>query len=155
MQSTEETSNLHEFYNNFVSFSRKRLDEIIKEKSLEEKNILESNLNICIKNYGIVTKLAEKLLSLRKNNEMLSNLKIEYKYHDQRAIENAYLSSIAYVDSFYHSIGNDFIDAIKFGSSTKSLCFAETEFNYMMESFISNYSEIVNKAYVPVLKIII
>ena len=155
MQSIEETSDLHEFYNHFVSFSRKRLDELLKGKSFEEKEILESNLDICIKNYGIVTKLAERLFSLRKNNKMLSNIKTEYKYHNQSAIENAYFSSIDYVDRFYHSIGKDFMDEIKLENSAQSLRFAEEEFNYMMECFMLNYSEIVNKKYMPVLKIII
>ncbi len=155
MQSIEETPDLHEFYNYFVSFSRKRLDEMLNGKSLEEKNLLKSNLDICIKNYGIVTKLAERLLSLRENGEMLSKLKIEYKYHNQSAIENAYFSSIDYVNRFYHSIGKDFMDEIKLENSVQSLCYAEEEFNYMMECFMLNYSEIVNKKYMPVLKIII
>ena len=155
MQSKEETSKLHEFYNYLVSFSRKRLEELLKGESSEERSILESNLNVCIKNYGIVTKLAERLLSLRKNEEMLSNIKIEYKYHDQRTIENAYFNSIDYVDKFYHGMGKDFIDAIKSENSMESFYFAENEFNYMMKSFMSNYSEVVNKVYIPVLKIII
>ena len=40
-------------------------------------------------------------------------------------------------------------------NSVQSLRFAEEEFNYMMECFMLNYSEIVNKKYMPVLKIII
>jgi hypothetical protein len=155
MQSSKETSDLYEFYNHFVSLSRKRLDELLNGKSLKEKEVLESNLDICIKNYEIATKLAERLLSLRKNNEMLSKVKIEYKYHNQSAIEKAYFDSIDYIDRFYHGMGNDFIDAIKFKNSIQELYFAEEEFNYMIESFISNYSEVVNKLYVPVLKIII
>ena len=86
---------------------------------------------------------------------MLSKVKIEYKYHNQSAIEKAYFDSIDYIDRFYHGMGNDFIDAIKFKNSIQELYFAEEEFNYMIESFISNYSEVVNKLYVPVLKIII
>ncbi|MCW1299347.1 MAG: hypothetical protein QXD02_03445, partial [Candidatus Parvarchaeum sp.] len=78
MQSSEDSSDLHSFYNYFVSFSRKKLEEILKGKPLEEKAILQSNLNICIKNYAIVTEVAERLLSLRKNSKMLSNIKIEY-----------------------------------------------------------------------------
>ncbi len=155
MQSGEDLSDLHGFYDYFVSFSRKRLEEILKDKPSEEKAILQSNLNICIKNYAIVTEVAERLLSLRKNSKMLSNVKIEYKYHNQSTIENAYFNSIDYVDRLYHGIGNDFMDALKLENSIQSFCFAEAEFNYMLESFMSNYSETVNKEYVPVLKIII
>lgn len=155
MQSSEDPSDLHDFYNYLVSFSRKRLEEILREKPLEERAILQSNLNTCIKNYGVITKLAEKLISLRKDNELLSNIKIEYKYHNQIAIENAYFNSIDYVDRIYHGIGNDFMDAIRLEESTRSLCLAEADFNYMMKSFMSNYSETVNKTYQPILKIII
>ncbi|MCL4362510.1 hypothetical protein M1585_03465 [Candidatus Parvarchaeota archaeon] len=155
MQSSEDSSDLHSFYNYFVSFSRKKLEEILKGKPLEEKAILQSNLNICIKNYAIVTEVAERLLSLRKNSKMLSNIKIEYKYHNQSTIEKAYFNSIDYVDRLYHGIRKDFMDALKLENSTQSFCFAEEDFNYMVESFMSNYSETVNEEYVPVLKIII
>lgn len=86
---------------------------------------------------------------------MLSNIKIEYKYHNQSTIEKAYFNSIDYVDRLYHGIGKDFMDALKLENSTQSFCFAEEDFNYMVESFMSNYSETVNEEYVPVLKIII
>jgi uncharacterized membrane protein YjjP (DUF1212 family) len=155
MQKSEHCSNLCSFYNYFVSFSRKRLEEILKEKPLEEKAVLESNLNTCIENYRIVTKVAEKLLSLRKDNKLLSNIKIEYKYHNQSTIENAYFNSIDYVDRIYHGIAEDFIEAINTENSLQSLYFAEVEFNYMMEGFMSSYSKVVNKRYVPILKIII
>lgn len=155
MKNEENSSELYSFYNYFVSFSRKRLEELINEESFKENEVLESNLSICIENYKIVTKVAEGLLSLRKNSKMLSDIKIEYKYHNQIAIEKAYFNSIDYVDRIYHGMAEDFMNAIKIESSLQSFYFAEKEFNYLMESFMSNYSEIINGAYVPVLKIII
>lgn len=155
MRNDKNSSKLHDFYNSFVSVSRKELEKILKDKTLEDRSFLESNLNVCIKNYGIVTKLAEKLLDIDENDEMLSKLKIEYKYHNQRHIESAYLDSINYVNRLYHGIAADFIKALKNGNSVESACLAEAEFNYMLESFMSNYSETVNQTYLPVLKIII
>ncbi|MGC8533227.1 MAG: hypothetical protein ACP5MV_01180 [Candidatus Parvarchaeum sp.] len=155
MKNEESSSGLYSFYDYFVSFSRKRLEELINEDSFKEKEVLESNLGVCIENYEIVTKVAERLLSLRKNSKMLSNIKIEYKYHDQIAIEKAYFNSIDYVDRLYHGMAEDFMNAIKIESSLRSFYFAETEFNHMMKSFMSSYSEIVNGTYIPVLKIII
>jgi len=155
MKNKENSSELYSFYNYFVSFSRKRLEDIFDKGSLKENEVLESNLSVCIENYKIVTKVAERLLSLRKNSKMLSDIKTEYKYHNQIAIEKAYFDSIDYVDRIYHGMAEDFMNAVKIESSLQSFYFAEKEFNHMMKSFMSNYSEIVNGTYIPVLKIII
>ncbi|MEM0142985.1 MAG: hypothetical protein QXL94_03410 [Candidatus Parvarchaeum sp.] len=155
MKNMRDFSELYDFYDNFISVSRKRLEEILKKETSKEKDIVKSNLDTCLKDYGLVTKLTDRLLKSKEDGKLLSNLEIEYKYHNKTVIENAYFNSIDYVNRIYHAIGEDFIKAIKENDSLQSIYLAEVEFHSMLESFISNYSEIVNKSYVPVLKIII
>lgn len=146
---------LQEFYNDFIYSSRKRLSSLLEDKNIEDVKFLKSNLEVCIKNYGLVTAISERLLSMRGDREMLSKLKIEYKYHDPGAIEKAYFNSIDYIERFYHGIAEDFIEKLNSKSSLTEIYNCEVEFNSMLYSFMHDYSQVVDSAYIPSLKVII
>ncbi len=145
----------YDFFVSFASISRKKLDTLLYGVDPFNAYALKMNLETCIKNYKIVTGIAERLLDLKSNRKMFDDLKTEYKYHNQKSLDNAYTNSINYIGRFYHGIAYDFLESLENGGSPDSIYSYEEEFNSMLEYFVSSYGEVKEGRYLPVLKIII
>ncbi|EFD92823.1 MAG: hypothetical protein BJBARM5_0498 [Candidatus Parvarchaeum acidophilus ARMAN-5] len=151
MYNTGNYQDIYTFYRDFVNKSRTTLETILKGSDDDYVKFLRKNLEICIKNYKIVRDVANKIVSMRDNSELIKNLKIEYKYHNQDMIDSAFKKAISYAERLYYGLGEDFIKNMNLSSSYNDIYDAECELNSMLSVFMSNYTEIRDKKYIPTL----